>query len=358
MNKPVLAAMLSISGTKLSDEEKKLFERFNPLGVTLFAKNVESKTQLKNLTKEIREVCDRNNILIAIDQEGGRVRRLKDPQYLPYASQETLGKIAAEKGMTAAMRAVLAHTSLTAKDLKDNFINLNFAPVLDLAYPNTNLVLKSRCFGSDAKLVAELGNLMVEEYVVNGICPCIKHLPGHGRAENDPHLELPVINASLKDLENDFYPFRCLNYAPAGMTGHLLLTAIDDQFPATFSTKVIQTVIRDIIGFKGLLLSDAIDMHALSGDIGSRARLALHAGCDAVCYCFGDYNELVQVTQNCTIMSDAALNRFEKIKDIIGHKTLETAAAEYQNLIGDIERYDDAYDATEVLNKMQQKGGN
>ena len=197
---------------------------------------------------------------------------------------------------------------------------------------------------------------MVEEYIINGICPCIKHLPGHGRAKADPHLELPVIDCSLKELEKDFYPFQRLNHAPAGMTAHLLLTAVDDKTPLTQSKKGIETVIRGIIGFDGLLLSDAIDMHALKGSVAERAALSLAAGCDAVCYCLGNYQELLQVTQNCGFMTDKALERFQAVKEIIGSSALEKAAAEYQKLIGDIDGYDDNYDATETLNKMKHKG--
>lgn len=355
-SRPILAAILSVEGHHLTDDEKHLLDRTNPLGISLFGRNIANKEQVRGLVKEICEVIGREDVLIAADQEGGRVRRLKDPEYRAYASQNTLGRLAGEKGPAAARRAVIGHSLLTANDLKENLINFNFAPVLDLVYPETNPVLKSRCFGSDKELAAELGYLMVEEYIVNGICPCIKHLPGHGRAKTDPHLELPIIDCSLKELENDFYPFQKLNFAPAGMTAHLLLTAVDDKMPLTQSKKGIETIIRGIIGFDGLLLSDAIDMHALKGTIGERAALSLAAGCDAVCYCLGNCQELLQVTQNCGFMTDKAMERFQAVREIIGSRALEKAAAEYQILIGDIDSYDDNYDATETLNKMKHKG--
>lgn len=355
-SRPIQAAILSVEGLCLNDNEKSLLEKSNPLGVTLFGRNIADKEQVRSLVKEIREVIGRNDVLIATDQEGGRVRRLREPEYIAYASQNTLGRLAEEKGLAAARRAVICHSLLTANDLKENLINFNYAPVLDLAYPDTNPVLKSRSFGSDKQLAAELGNLMLEEYAINGICPCIKHLPGHGRAKADPHLELPVIDCSLKELENDFYPFQKLNFAPAGMTAHLLITAVDDQKPITQSKKGIDTVIRGIIGFDGLLLSDAIDMHALKGTIGERTALSIAAGCDVVCYCLGNYQELLQVTENCGFMTDKAMERFQTVRDIIGSSALEKAATEYQKLIGEIETYDDTYDATETLNKMKHKG--
>lgn len=352
MEKPILAVMLSLSGTTLSDEEKFLLQKSNPLGISLFARNISDKKQLQKLTAQIRSCIGRNNILIAVDQEGGRVRRLREPDYIPFASQSALGALAAGNNPSEAIRTVIKHSFLTAQDLLENGINLNYAPVLDIAYPQTNAVLKSRCFGSDEKLVALLGEIMVEEYIINHICPCIKHLPGHGRAETDPHLSLPVIHDSLSELERDFYPFRILNDAPAGMSAHILIPEIDSQYPVTMSKTAIDKLIRGSIGFNGFLFSDAIDMNALPGNLSERTLASLSAGCDAVCYCMGQLDGLQQVVAAARPLTDHALNRLQAVFQIIKPLPNSKIVEDYQKTVGKIEQYDNNYDATEVLHRM------
>lgn len=205
MNKPISAALISVAGTMLSDGERRLIEQYRPLGVSLFTRNIESRSQLAELTRQIREAAEDENIIIAVDQEGGRVRRLAEPEFRPYASQYVLGKIGETYGQEEAEKAVYEHVLLISKDLKDCGINMNFAPVLDLAFEETAAVLKSRCFGNDEKKTAAYGKIMVEGYIRNGICPCIKHMPGHGRVTTDPHLGLPILNQPLKELEKDFF---------------------------------------------------------------------------------------------------------------------------------------------------------
>ena len=355
MEKPILAAMLSCSSVKLSDAEKRLFEKYNPLGVTLFGRNLVSPAQIQALTKEIKETVGRDDVLIAVDQEGGRVRRLQGDGFYDIVSMEQLGNIAAKQGIGKAIAAAIEHSILTCQDLHKAGFNFNYAPVLDIAYPETTPALRNRCFGSDEKLIVLLGGVMAEEYAANGICPCIKHLPGHGRAQADPHLHLPVITASLKELEKDFYPFRQLNQTPAGMTAHVVIEAVDD-LPATQSSKVIREIIRGVIEFDGLLISDAIEMKALSGTAAEKAAGALKAGCDAVCYCSGNAAEMEEVCRSCTNLADKSLIRFAKIKNIIQTKlNTEVLAEAYYEITGPAETYDSQYDATEVLHRMQQK---
>ena len=354
-DKPILRAMLSCSSTVLTDDEKRLLEKYNPLGISLFARNIANKAQLRRLTDEIKSVIGRGDVLIAVDQEGGRVRRLQGEEYLNYASMETLGKVAAEKGVETAIRAVINQTILTAHDLREAGINFNYAPVLDVAYPETTPALKSRSFGNDEKQITQMGEIMMEEYVVNHICPCIKHLPGHGRAQVDPHLNLPIIHNPLSELAKDFYPFQQLNYAPAGMTAHIVIEAIDPDHPITQSAKGIQNLIRGEIGFNGLLLSDAIDMHALPGTLAEKTRRSLEAGCDAICYCLGNFNELLQVVENCDFMTDKEYERLNNVAQIIAEPNLKQLAEEYQEIISDVEVYEEKYDATEVLNRLNKK---
>lgn len=357
MEKPILAAMLSIAGTELNEREKFLLEKANPLGITLFARNIKNKEQLKSLSRTIKETIGREDVLIAVDQEGGRIRRLAEPDFRPYAAQAELGKTEEKFGAAIAEETVRNHAALISEDLSDCGINWNYAPVLDIAYDDTTPALKSRCFGNDEQKTAAYGKMMIEEYIKAGICPCIKHMPGHGRAVNDPHLGLPVLNFSLDELEKDFYPFQYNNQAPAGMTAHIQISAIDDTLPVTQSAKAIQTLIRDIIGFDGFLISDAIDMHALKGSLTEKAQKSLEAGCDAVCYCMGDADGLQELADACRFLDDKSMIRFAKIKNIIqnGKKVYnyQKISDSYQQITGKIEKYNENYDATEILHKMK-----
>lgn len=351
----VLPAILSCQGTALTEEEKHFFSRINPLGINLFSRNIASKSQLKNLIKELREVIGRNDLIIAIDQEGGRVRRLAEPEYRSYAAAITLGSLP----LPQAEEACRLHSCLIAADLRELGINVNYAPVLDTLYPETSPALVSRCFSSDTKTIARLGKACVDEYISNGICPCIKHMPGHGRTHADPHLNLPRLNNSLEELAADFYPFRQLNYSPLGMTAHVIIAAVDDTAPVTQSKKAIDTVIRGLIGFDGLLISDAIDMKALHGTNGEKASRSLEAGCDCICYALGNIDEMQDIAAACPPMTDRALERWENAKKVCNKKVLfanlDKTAQNYQQVVGQIPPYQETYDATEVLNKLLNK---
>lgn len=355
MSKPIMAAMLSCSSTGLTDDEKRLFEKANPLGISLFSRNITNREQTRELIREIKETIGRNDLLIAVDQEGGRVRRLAEPEFRSYAAAITLESLGA-----SAPKAAALHAALISDDLKTLGINMNYAPSLDIIYPETTPALKSRCFSSSKLVVANLGKTMVDEYIKQGICPCIKHLPGHGRAAVDPHLNLPRLDNSLDDLAQDFYPFRQLNDAPAGMTAHIIISAVDEHRPITQSPDGIKEVIRGIIGFEGLLISDAIDMHALKGSVTEKTLTSLQAGCDAVCYALGDISELREIAAVCPPLSEPAKERLSRIAQITAlatpSKKISSQAAEYAEIIGTVEPYRDDYDATEVLNKLINKG--
>lgn len=357
MVKPILAAMLSISETKLSDDEKFLFEHFNPLGVTLFSKNIENKTQLKKLTKEIKEVFGRDDVLIAIDQEGGRVRRLKEPEFQNYIAQIDLGHIEEKFDFDTALLTASNQALLIAHDLLECGINWNYAPCLDIYYEQTSDVLKSRCFSNDEKKVALLGQEMINAYMQSAICPCIKHLPGHGRTCVDPHLQLPVLENSLSEIKKDFYPFWFNRNTPAGMTAHIVIKEIDDKYPVTQSKIAIDKIIRGEIGFNGFLISDSIKMDALKGNVVDRALACLDAGCDAVCYCHGNIHEMEQLCNHCPNLTDNSLNRLAKIKNIFKNKLVELdyfkIKNDYTHICEGVELYHDSYDATEVLKRIQ-----
>ncbi len=351
MAKPILPAFLSCQGFHLTDEEKYLFAKSNPLGICLFSRgcnNVQNKQQLKELTTEIKEVIGRDDVLIAVDQEGGRVRRLSGDDFTPLTEQAQLSTVELTK----------EHAYLTSFDLKSCGINVNFAPVLDIFYPFTSDVLQGRCFSGNAETIAKLGKAMVDEYIKNGVCPCIKHLPGHGRANVDPHLELPMITNNIDEMEADFFPFKQLNYAPMGMVAHLLLSAIDKQNPSSTSGVIINDIIRQKIGFSGLLVTDAIVMHALKGSIIERSEQALKAGADIICLGNAGLVANEELATGKLTMSDEAMERMQAIRQTIksepNYNQYQQIKNNYCTSLKNIISYNSDYDATEVLSRIYQ----
>lgn len=347
MNKRILPAFLSCQGYRLTDDEKRLFAKYNPLGVCLFAKccqNIANKEQVAALTKEIKECIGRADVLIATDQEGGRVRRLLEPEFTAVTAQENL----------TSEEMVRLHATLISSDFRKCGINVNFAPVLDIMQPDTSNVLFGRCFVKDH---AKLGLDMVNEYIKHGICPCIKHLPGHGRATVDPHLSLPVIEQNLSELESDFAPFKAVHQAPMGMAAHILLKTVDDQNPLTFSVKAIDEIIRKEIGFNGFLVSDALVMKALKGNLAERAKWAISAGCDAVCLGNANFEANKEICESNIEITDIASERLRKICAIISSSAdfanYEKVKNKYCEITKNIISYNYNYDATEVLNRLR-----
>ena len=226
---------------------------------------------------------------------------------------------------------------------------------MDVLRANTSSVIGSRSFGSDKKLVAERGKEMIATFIKNGVCPIMKHVPGHGSAVEDSHLGLPIISKSLDALETDFYPFMANRDIPAAMTAHVVIAAVDDTKPITISKKGIDTLIRGHIGFDGLLISDAMEMRSLKGTIGEKTRQVLEAGCDLALYCSGDINELNDMAANCTPMSDKTAERLEKVYQVIT-KPLSNEKydyVEYVALTGPLQAYSKATDMTMVLENMK-----
>ncbi len=355
MERPILAALLSLSGPELKDDEKHLLSEANPIGISLFKRNISSPQQLKNLITDIKSIIGRDDVIIAIDQEGGRVRRLSEPDYPPYAGQQTLGRLYHEASPAAAQKACFLHASLISQDLKGLGINLNYAPSLDLIHPDTTPALSSRCLSEDSHIIGELGRIMVDTYITQGIIPCIKHLPGHGQATTDPHLGLPIINKPLSELADDFRPFIDLNDSPCGMTAHIVLSALDTNHPITQSPIGIN-FIRQELGFKGFLISDAIDMHALKGTISDKAEQSLRAGCDCVCYCGGNIAEMQELVAGKHYLEADSLSRFAAMTQILHNQSspISLNYADYAQLVGTITPYQETYDATEVLFKMSR----
>nr|WP_217353433.1 beta-N-acetylhexosaminidase [Ruegeria arenilitoris] len=300
------ATITDAAGLRLTPEEKALFRQMNPFGFILFARNIETADQVRALCGDFREAVGRN-CPITIDQEGGRVQRLRAPlarQWMPPLDH-------AERAGDHAERAMYLRHRLIAHELYSMGIDSNCAPMVDLARPDTHAFLRNRCYGGDAATVAKIGRAVAQGHLDGGVLPIVKHIPGHGRATLDSHFDLPHVNAPLVDLlQTDFAPFRALNDLPMGMTAHLVFEQLDER-PATISPQMM-AVIRDQIGFDGLIMTDDISMKALSGSLADLSRQALAAGCDVVLHCNGSLADRAAVMEAAGEMSVAAQARADK----------------------------------------------
>jgi len=312
LNKRPLPVIFSLAGLALTDGERDLFREAAPLGIIIFGRNCESPAQLRALTSDVREVLGWD-CPVLIDQEGGRVQRLKPPHWQSIPPMKKFG----ESGEAEALRTTILHM---ARELKDCGITVNCAPVLDVLTPETHEAIGDRAFGADPVLVGRLGLVVCEALLEAGITPVIKHLPGHGRATLDSHKALPRVSEALSVLDEiDFDPFRIVSKTHIGqrvwgMIAHLVYEGIDPQAPSSLSPKIIQDIIRTRIGFDGFLVSDDLDMDALAayGDVAERARLTLEAGCDAALYCSGKLPDMERIAKSVPNMTDAAWARLQK----------------------------------------------
>ncbi len=299
------AAILGTAGAVLGRDEAAFFRDANPLGFILFARNVDNPEQLRRLTGELREAVGRDAPVL-VDQEGGRVQRLRAPHWREWLPP--LDQVAATPP-EAMERGIWLRYRLIAEDLRRVGIDADCAPSADIAGADTHPFLRNRCFGCDAATVTRAARAAAEGLLAGGVVPVVKHMPGHGRAVADSHLELPTVTATEAELiATDFAPFAALADLPAGMTAHIRFAAIDPDRPATASPAVIE-LIRRRIGFQGLLLTDDISMQALSGTIPERARAAITAGCDIVLHCNGTMEEMAGTVAATGPMTDAALRR-------------------------------------------------
>ena len=292
-----LAAIFGCSGTVLTAREAAFFRDVSPFGFILFRRNVETPEQVKALVAALRETVGRGDAPVMIDQEGGRVQRLGPPHWPVYPAGRVYGAVKSDDPLLAQAFARLG-ARLMADDLHQLGINVDAVPVLDVPQPGAHDVIGDRAYGATAQTIAILGRAAAEGLLAGGVLPIIKHIPGHGRAMADSHLHLPVVDAPLSELSDvDFAPFRNLSDMPMAMTAHVIYTAIDPRRPATTSRRVVRQVIRDDIGFDGLLMSDDLSMKALSGTFRERTRQSLSAGCDVVLHCNGDMAEMKPVAE-------------------------------------------------------------
>jgi len=306
--KPVI---FGVSGKEITAKEQELFHKHNPLGFIVFARNIDNPAQLKKLVGQLKATTfPRNDVLVMIDQEGGRVARLKPPHWPDMPSLASFRTEIEMESFNRIKRQVHNNYRLFAWELRKMGINVNCAPVLDLRYDFADDIMGDRCFSGDTYEVSQIGKEICKGLLMGNCFPVIKHIPGHGRAVCDSHKELPIIKTSLDEMAaTDFVPFKELADMPFAMTAHIKYTAIDPDECATNSEKVIY-LIRKGIGFKGLLFSDDLTMKALKGSMKERASKALKAGCDAVLHCSGDFDEMTEIAESLDFWSDEDRERF------------------------------------------------
>ena len=302
-------AIYGLAGPVLSAAEDAFFRDVKPWGFILFARNIETPDQVRALTAALRETVDDPRAPILIDQEGGRVARLKPPHWNLRPPAARFG--AAYAANPEAIReATYLNARLIAHDLAGVGLNVDCLPLLDVPQPGAHDIIGDRAFAADPTVIIELGRAQIEGLMDGGVLPVMKHIPGHGRAGSDSHLELPRVATGPEELSAvDFVTFRSLDTCPMAMTAHVVYDSIDPQRPATTSPKVIRDVIRGEMGFDGLLMSDDLSMKALDGPLNVRARASLFAGCDVVLHCNGDMNEMKDVALEAKALEGAALRR-------------------------------------------------
>jgi beta-N-acetylhexosaminidase len=321
------AAILGCAGPDLTADERAFFRDADPLGFILFARNIATPGQALRLTEELRSCVARADAPVLIDQEGGRVARLRPPHWRKAPAASLLGQLYArdpDKGLLATR--LNAH--LLAADVASIGCDVDCLPVLDIGWPQTHAVIGDRAYADQPGPVAALGRAAAEGLMAQGVMAVIKHIPGHGRASVDSHLSLPEVAATRAELERtDFLPFKLLSDLPWAMTAHVLYRAIDPDAALTISARGVKDVVRDHVGFDGLLLSDDLSMQALGGTLGQRAERSLAAGCDIALHCNGKRDEMDQVVAHTAAMTDAAERRFQAGRSALARARAPLAAA-------------------------------
>lgn len=304
MTDTISACILSVSGPHLLPEEAALMADVRPWGVILMGRSCVSKSQVSSLVSAIKAAAG-HDVLVFIDQEGGRVARLKAPEWPLFPRGAEYGALY-ERDHGLGLEACFLGHRLIAHELAALGIHADCAPVLDIPQPGAHDVIGDRAFGASAGQVAALGRAAMSGLHAGGVASVIKHIPGHGRSMADSHLELPRVTASEDELAADFAPFRDLSDAPMAMTAHIAYEAIDPGVPATLSEKLITQTIRRRIGFDGLLMSDDLGMAALGGTLTSRAQSAVVAGCDMILHCSGFLKDPAAILEEMREVGEAA----------------------------------------------------
>jgi len=312
---------LGLASTALSDAERGFFADLDPAGYILFRRNIADLVQLRALTDSLRALSGRDDVPILIDQEGGRVARMQPPEWPAFPKAELFDRLYDIAPMTA-IEATRHNAQALAVMLAEAGINVDCLPLLDVRQPGAHDIIGDRALGTEPMRVAALGRAVLEGLRAGGAVGVVKHVPGHGRSMSDSHVELPVVDADVAALETDLAPFIALNDAPMAMTAHVVYTAWDAEECASLSSRVIGNIIRGRIGFDGLLMSDDLGMHALSGDFGARAAGVLAAGCDIALHCSGEMAEMEAIAGVTGPIGEAAKARLDRaMATVAGAKT-------------------------------------
>lgn len=326
-----LAFISGVEGQELSDAERDYFKQAQPLGLILFARNLDNADQIKRLIADVRECVGQEQFWVLIDQEGGRVQRLLPPLFPRLPAARRYAQLY-QDNPSKALHAAQIIGQLMGKRLLDLGINVNCTPVLDAAQPDAHEIISDRSFGTDIEQIVSLGRRHAQGHMQSGVLPVIKHIPGHGRAKADSHVKLPIIDTPLAELKNtDFEPFRRLNEMPLAMTAHVIYKDFDPTQPVSTSSKAITQLIREHIGFDGFLMCDDVSMQALEGTIGQRTHAVMRAGCDGALHCNGVMEEMEQVANASPTLEGQALSRFETSFEMIAKQVTmdETQALDY-----------------------------
>ncbi|NJS14413.1 MAG: beta-N-acetylhexosaminidase [Sphingopyxis sp.] len=314
----MIPAIFGLSGPVLTDEERDFFRDSNPAGYIMFGRNIVDHDQLRALTDSLRALSGRDNVPILIDQEGGRVARMRAPNWPEFPAGAVFDALY-ERAPASAIEAARVNARALAVMLRDCGINVDCLPLLDVRQPDASDVIGDRALGSEPMRVAALGRAILSGLQAGGVVGVVKHMPGHGRALLDTHKALPIVDASDAELASDLAPFAALRDAPMGMTCHVEFSAWDAENPATLSPFVIQSIIRERVGFTGLLMTDDLDMEALAGDVPGRAAAAIAAGCDIALNCWAKMDDMVGIANALPTMSAEVRARLDGAMERIAH---------------------------------------
>ncbi|HKS18429.1 MAG TPA: beta-N-acetylhexosaminidase [Bradyrhizobium sp.] len=306
------AFITGISGLELTDAEREFIRAERPWGFILFRRNADTPAQVVRLVGEMRDLVGSKDAPVLIDQEGGRVQRLRPPNWPLYPSGAVFGALY-DMDRALGLKAARLSSRLIAADLTDIGVTVDCLPLADVPIEGSDDVIGDRAYGTEPAKVAEIARAVAQGLEQGGVLPVLKHIPGHGRATADSHVQLPTVDTGRKELErSDFAAFQPLADLPMAMTAHVVFSAIDPAQPATTSATMIQQVIRGVIGFQGLLMSDDVGMNALAGSLAERTRAVVEAGCDMVLHCSGNLDEMREVASQSPALSGRALERATK----------------------------------------------
>ncbi len=307
----MIPVIFGLSGLAITPAERSFFASVAPAGYILFKRNIENRAQVRALTDELRALSGRDDLPILIDQEGGSVARMRAPEWPEFPAGPAFDALY-ERAPISGIEAARVNAQGIALILSEVGITVDCLPLLDVSQPDTTDAITTRALGSEPKRVAAMGRSILEGLQRGGVVGVVKHMPGHGRAIVDTHYHLPIVTATEGDLEIDLAPFIALKNAPWGMTSHIVYEVWDPERPATLSPIIINDIIRGRIGFDGLLMTDDIDMKALTGTAGDKAAGAIAAGCDVVLDCWARLTEMEDIAGRVGEISDVSRARLDR----------------------------------------------